>query len=166
MKTFRAILIGAVVVLVANALTWLLHGRESALLLGAEVEEVAYATGGIDTLYLFTGYFAHVERGAQFAEFAPETLSGLARELQDTGRTVVVDDRPFPLLDEGAAGRELLDAPGSRAFAYDVSVERPFPLVAEVYRLIWAPGFGAHESALYVWFFGWHHVRDTGSSVT
>jgi len=164
-KAIRYVIFIGGAIIFANVFAWGTVGREQALLLGSDSNIAPVLPGQTVTVYLFTGRTER-EGVAQFADFASTTVERLVHELQKSGRIAILDPRPFPLIDDSEAEREWINGSEANTFAYDVSIERPFPLGAEVTRLIWAPGFALYESALYVWFFGWHHVKDTGSGMS
>ena len=148
-----------------NILSWYFYGQEQVLLVGANVEEVENWIDKTDTLYLFIGEVDY-DNYKQFSDFNRTTVQQLVTQINTTGRTAIIDERPLPLYVEGDDGEELINASGSNTYSYDIQVVSTFPLIARVYKLIWVPGFGTNREHLYIWFFKWFCVKDLGGGVS
>jgi hypothetical protein len=161
-KYFFLILLG---IFVLNLLSWFFIGKERILLTGADMEELAEWTGGIDTVYLFIGK-VDVEHILQYSDYEYSTIEELVSRINSTGRLAIIDRRQLPLKVDGDDGEELINTPSSNAYSLNITVEHKFPLFAEVDKTIWAPGFGTGTEILYFWFFKWHYIVETGGFIT
>ena len=153
------------VLLILNLLSWFFWGKERVLLTGSDISELQSWVPPIDTLYLFIGnvedqYFL------QFSDFKYSTIEQLVTDINSTNCTAIIDERPLSLKTGRDEGKELLSKSGSNAYSYDIVVEHVFPLIAEVDKQIWVPGFGTGTRGIYIWFFKWHYVVKTGGFIT
>ena len=144
-----------------NLLSWFFYGQEQILLVGANIEVVESYIDKTDTLYLFIGEVDY-DNYKQFSDFNRSTIEKLVSQINTTGRTAIIDERPLPLYVESNDGQELLNINGSGAYSYDIQVVNTFPQISRVYKLIWVPGFGTSREQLYIWFFKWFCVKDLG----
>jgi hypothetical protein len=157
------LIIGGVFIL--NILTWVFYGQEQILLVGTNLEGVEGYIDKTDTLYLFIGEVDY-DNYKQFSDFKRSSIEKLVVQINSTGRTAIIDERPLPLYVESDDGQELLNTPGSNTFSYDIQVVNTFPLISRVYKLIWVPGFGSSREHLYIWFFKWYCFEDLGGGVS
>jgi len=152
-------------ILILNILTWFFIGRDSILLKGADIEQTISYIQKPDTLFLFIGKVED-EYNYRFSDFSRNTIDKLETELESQNITVIVDSRTLPLDDPDSDARSLLENTGANVLAYDIAVRPKFPLVTEIFRTLWVPGFGTDDGAVYLWIFGWRELYHTGTGVS
>jgi len=148
-----------------NFLTWFFYGKEIALLEGGNIEDITFSFQKPDTLILFTGVVDD-EYHFRYSDYNIETFEKFEEKLNSLGIVTIIDKRPYPPDNHYRIDSEFFDNLNLKVLAYNVLIDSKFPLLIEVHKEMWVPGFITYASSLSLWFFGWHQILGTGGGIS
>lgn len=156
---------GVLFILGINFLTWFFYGKEIALLEGGNIEDITFSFQKPDILILFTGEVDD-EYQFRYSDYNTETFEKLEEKLNSLGIVTIIDERPYPPDIHYKSDSEIFENLNSKVLAYNVLIDSKFPLLIEVHKEMWVPGFSTYASSLSLWFFGWHQILGTGGGIS
>ena len=148
-------MIGLVVLLSANLVSWWVIGYENTLIFTAENFDSDGVFGSEYTVYVFENRTEQAESGDQYMDFRQSTRDRFIQTLQQSAGVRNVTVHPGSFLIDDSYPIEYSDHEG----AYFFTVNRSFPMFVKVESITYAPEYVLAYESYGIWIFGWWRIK-------